>query len=155
MGTSVADRMERMRARKKAAGLRQVLVWVPDEQAEALRRYAAELVATRIDGTTVQPEPLERPQSGQGGQPALSPLVSNQTPPEPPRTASEGLCGIAFRFAQRPPAEVRDQIKRMGAAYRPDDKHWTAKFQDSEKEAVEKLLISLGAEIILSKTIQS
>lgn len=148
MGTSVADRMERMRTRKKAAGLHQVLVWVPVDQADAVRRFAAELVAARIDTTTVQPEPPRTASEGQGGPAAPSPLVSNQTPPEPPRAASEGFYGLAFRFAQRPPAEMRDQIKRLGAIYRPDDKYWTAKIVASEREAIEKFLTGIGAEIL-------
>jgi hypothetical protein len=44
MGTPVGDRMEKMRARKIAAGLRQVNVWVPADQVEAVRRFSAELV---------------------------------------------------------------------------------------------------------------
>jgi hypothetical protein len=37
--------MEKMRARKIAAGLRQVNVWGPADQVEVVRRFAAELVA--------------------------------------------------------------------------------------------------------------
>lgn len=50
MGTPVGDRMEKMRARKIAAGLRQVNVWVPADQVEAVRQFAAELVAEDDEG---------------------------------------------------------------------------------------------------------
>lgn len=44
MAVSVSDRVYAHRLRKEADGLRQVNVWVPADQVEAVRQFAAELV---------------------------------------------------------------------------------------------------------------
>lgn len=127
MGTSGADRMEKMRARKIAAGLRQVNVWVPADQVEAVRRFAAELV-TRIDATTVQPQVISKP------------------PPE--------HYAFVFCFPVKPSAEVRDRIKRMGCSYHADKQYWTAKVPHSDRDWAERYLRELGAEILMLEPIR-
>lgn len=48
---------------------------------------------------------------------------------------------------------MRNQIKRFGATYRPDNKYWMEKIVSSEREEIEKFIAGLGAEIIRSKPI--
>lgn len=86
MGTPVGDRMEKMRARKIAAGLRQVNLWVPADQVEAIRRFATELVIGK-------------------------PVVAREIPLPVDLDAQVQLLAT---FIKKPSYEDRDMLKKQG-----------------------------------------
>lgn len=88
MAVSVSDRVYAHRLRKEAAGLRQVNVWAPADQVEAVRHFVAELVT---------------------GKPAA---VSEIQPPLP--VDLEIQVQLLATFIKKPSYEDRDMLKKQG-----------------------------------------
>lgn len=105
---SGADRQARLADKKRAEGLRQVTVWVP-EGAQAEVRAFADKLRTRGKGKTPAPR-----------------TVAPDAPPIPPPQSVSGfllatsVVQVRMHFPSKPPFALREALKAAGMAYQGD-----------------------------------
>lgn len=112
-----ADRQARLAEKKRAQGLRQVTVWVPDGTQEEVRILAERLRSRRLS-RSARPsaeKPAERP-----------PEVPAPLPNRP--LLGCDVVELHIHFPHKPPFPLREALKAAGMAYQGEGS-WTGRDQ--------------------------
>lgn len=113
---SGADRQARLAEKRRAEGLRQVTVWVPDGTQAELRAFAEKL------------------RSRSKGRSPSAPAPGPEKPPTPSAQSVSGfllpttVVQVRMHFPNKPPFALREALKAAGMTYQGDGL-WTGRNQ--------------------------
>lgn len=156
----IKARVAKHRAARQANGLRQVTVWVREEDAETLRLFVKQPHALSAIRESLRAEVTDELRAELKEN--LKPKITQQVRQKLTRSIQRAIKlqerskykrienvikntpPSFIRFHKKPPVEVRELLKKGGWIYNPVAQVWITPKNESEWEEVEKLLIILA-----------
>lgn len=152
-------RVAKHRAAQQANGLRQVTVWVREEDAETLRLFVKQPHALASVRESLRAEIVDELRAELSKK--LTPKITQQVRQKLTRSIQRAIKlqerakykrienvrkntpPPFIRFNKKPPMEIREQIKKAGWIYNPVARVWITPKNEEEWAATEKILKNL------------